>query len=231
MNTKIYMPWTKPQNIVTMNSFYIPRVNKNLLPYDIKSAIHSIVPSGPRVIRVDIVPIVDAPLSGNAEYDNFAKKMNKLHNSAYVYFDAPIQWKKGTPVHTGLRLYADKPDYFVLHPNQNTIPFTDKSIDDLDQEMLQIKKMIPLIDDSKLCAKEYDMWDHINNCVTFHKMLLSDDVSADELDIYYSNINSIWVSIHQVAHDIQNMHSRVALHVKPKIMSSPILQKIYDYVV
>lgn len=218
-----------------MNSFYIPRVNKNLLPYDIISAIYSVVPSGPRVIRVDIMPIVDAPLSGNAEYDRFAKKMNKLHNSAYVYFDAPIQWKKGTPVHTGLSLYVNKnqslPDYFVLHPNNNAIPFTDKSIDDLDHDMQQIKKMLPLINDPKLCDKEYELWDHINNCLTFHKMLLSDDVSADELDVYYSNINSIWVSIHQVAHDIQNMYARVALCVKPKIMSSPILQKIYNDVV
>ncbi len=218
----------------TATSFYIPRVCKRWMPYQIQEVINFVYNG---VIRVDIVPIVrpgDEP---------FLDRLDKEHHSAFIYFDKPIDyshWTNGikggkqTRVYTGCLLTpVDNPnarptqEYWVLIPNKPTgvIPFTTKTPDVLEAELNIIKELIYKIDDLDMFNKELEIWEYDWNCVQFHK-LLNVDASESELQPAFDKIYCAWVSIHQVASNVNRMRERILQPVtEPKVDAFPALSR------
>ena len=217
----------------TATSFYIPRICKRWMPYQIVEIINKMFD---KVIRVDIVPILregDEP---------FLQRLNKEHHSAFVYFDKPIDfthWSNGikggkqTRVYTGCNMvpvdnpYArPTPEYWVLIPNKpnGIIPFTNKTPDMLEAELNQIKELIYKINDLELFNKEIEIWEYDYNCVQFHKLLAS-DAPEEDLQPEFDKIYCAWVSIHQVASNISRLHERI-LNPKPIVEAFSTLKVI-----
>lgn len=220
----------------TATSFYIPRICKRWMPYQIVEIINNMFQHGPKVIRVDIVPIIregDEP---------FLERLNKEHHSAFIYFNNPINytnWSNGikggkqTRVYTGCNMVpVDNPnarpiaEYWVLIPNKPTgiIPFTNKTPEILEAELNEIKELIYKINDLELFNKEFEIWEYDYNCVQFHKLLLADE-PEELLQPEFDKIYCAWVSIHQVASNVSRLHERVVQSLKPN-EAFPVLKVI-----
>ena len=101
-------------------------------------------------------------------------------------------------------------EYWVLIPNnpRSVIPYTNKSIATMEQELNALKEQIYKIDDLELFNKELEIWEYDWNCVQFHKALIADapeDVCHHEFDKIYCAL----LSIHQVASNIERLSERV----------------------
>jgi hypothetical protein len=216
-------------------SFYIPRVCKRWMPHDIQATINTAYQGGPQVIRVDIVPIVRPETADKRE--SFVERLDKENHSVFVYFDREINYSswgngikggKQTRIYTGCIMtpIANAPgretkfpldggksfnEYWVLIPNnpRSVIPYTSKTPIALEQELNALKEQIYKIDDLALFNKELEIWEYDWNCVQFHKALVADepeDVCQHEFDKIYC----AWLSIHQVAANIQHLANRLA---------------------
>jgi hypothetical protein len=216
-------------------SFYIPRVCKRWMPHDIQATINTAYQGGPQVIRVDIVPIVRPETADKRE--SFVERLDKENHSVFVYFDREINYSswgngikggKQTRIYTGCIMtpLANAPgretafpldggksfnEYWVLIPNnpRSVIPYTSKTPIALEQELNALKEQIYKIDDIALFNKELEIWEYDWNCVQFHKALIADapeDVCQHEFDKIYC----AWLSIHQVAANIQHLANRLA---------------------
>lgn len=219
----------------TATSFYIPRVCKRWMPHDIQATINTAYKGGPQVIRVDIVPIVRPE---TADKESFIERLDKENHSVFVYFDREINysmWANGikggkqTRIYTGCTMTPmdggkSLNEYWVLIPNnpRSVIPYTNKSLASMEQELNALKEQIYKIDDLDLFNKELEIWEYDWNCVQFHKALVADapeDVCQHEFDKIYC----AWLSIHQVASNIERLSERV---MKPKVDEYPKLSII-----
>lgn len=192
-------------------SFYIPRICKRWMPHDIQA---KIVGLGANVIRVDIVPIVRPESS---ESESFIDRLDKEHHSAFVYFDAPIDYSawgnglkggKQTRVYTGCWMTPVKGvdarpfnEFWVLIPNnpRSVIPFTTKTTTMLEQELSLIQPKN---------ARDMEIWKYNLDCVRFHKVLNA-DAPVDICQERFDDIYCAWLSIHQVAANIERLAERV----------------------
>lgn len=209
-------------NATTATSFYIPRVCKRWMPNDIQATINTAYQGGPQVIRVDIVPIVRPE---SYEREPFIDRLDKENHSVFVYFDREINYSswgngikggKQTRIYTGCIMTPidggkSFNEYWVLIPNnpRSVIPYTSKTPIALEQELNALKEQIYKIDDLALFNKELEIWEYDWNCVQFHKALVADapeDVCQHEFDKIYC----AWLSIHQVAANIQHLANRLA---------------------
>jgi len=216
----------------TATSFFIPRVCKRWMPADIMQLVNNLnlpfltATTGVRakVIRVDIVPIMNS----NDTSVSFIERLNKEHHSVFLYFDAPIdysRWSNGlkggkqTRIYTGVTLSeidenrAAIPggktcsEYWVLIPNRESgvIPFTTKTVEMLEAELKEVKEKLYKLDDLELFHKELEIWEYDWNCVQFHSLLLKGVESQAAFDRIYC----AWVSIHQVASNVERLCARV----------------------
>lgn len=218
----------------TATSFFIPRVCKRWMPADIMALVNglslpflrsSATGAGAKVIRVDIVPI----LTSNDSDVPFLERLNKEHHSVFLYFDAPIdysRWSNGlkggkqTRLYTGVTLYPTDPsvpsvptnEYWVLIPNRESgvIPFTKKTVEMLEAELKEVKERLYKLDNLEQFHKELEIWEYDWNCVQFHKQLNA-DAPVDVCQAAYDKIYCAWVSIHQVASNVERLSARIAV--------------------
>jgi hypothetical protein len=89
----------------------------------------------------------------------------------------------------------------------------------MEQELNALKEQIYKIDDLDLFNKELEIWEYDWNCVQFHKALVA-DASEDVCQHEFDKIYCAWLSVHQVASNIERLTERV---LKPKVDEYPKL--------
>ncbi len=187
------------------------------MPHDILAVINKTFNTA---IRVDIVPIV------RPGDESYLERLDKEYHSAFIYFDRPIDysaWSNGikggkqTRVYTGCWMTPvpgvdARPfnEFWVLIPNnpKSVIPYTAKTTEMLEHELDEAKEAIYKIDDLELFNKELEIWEYDWNCVQFHKALFA-DAPVDVCQAEFDKINCAWVSIHQVAANVERLSARV----------------------